>query len=196
GQVLNSARLVSSSPASVTTDKTDYAPGTIVTITGKGFQPNEDVAMALHERPDAYPDFAFTANADNQGNFTFMQFAPQSIDVGRTFTLTAIGQSSGFTAQTAFKDSANKVTFSTTANGAEISSFGTLSPDQCQAAFVQARQGSNLGNPVSNLNVGLSSSPAGATFFSGSVCSGGSISSVTISTSETSKSFSFKISTT
>ena len=52
GQVLNSASLVSSSPASVTTDKTDYAPDTIVTITGKGFQPNEDVAMALHERPD------------------------------------------------------------------------------------------------------------------------------------------------
>ena len=60
--------------------------------------------MALHERPDAYPDFAFTAPADNQGNFTFMQFAPQSIDIGRTFTLTAIGQSSGFSAQTAFTD--------------------------------------------------------------------------------------------
>ncbi len=88
--------MVNSSKASVTTDKTDYAPGQIVTITGKGFQPNEDVAMALHERPDAYPDFAFTTPADNQGNFTFMQFAPQSIDIGRTFTLTAIGQASGF----------------------------------------------------------------------------------------------------
>jgi MBG domain-containing protein/Kelch motif protein/galactose oxidase-like protein len=118
GQVLNSATLVSSSPASVTTDKTDYAPGTIVTITGKGFQPNEDVAMALHERPDAYPDFAFTATADNQGNFIFMQFAPQSIDVGRTFTLTAIGQSSGFTAQTAFTDARNlNLTFAGTGSG-------------------------------------------------------------------------------
>ena len=41
GQILNSAKLVSSSAASVTTDKTDYAPGQIVTITGSGFQPNE-----------------------------------------------------------------------------------------------------------------------------------------------------------
>ena len=104
GQVLNSASLVQSSPASVTTDKTDYAPGTIVTITGRGFQPNEDVALTLHERPDAYADPGFVATADEQGNFIFMQFAPQPIDIGRTFTLTAIGQSSGFTAQTAFTD--------------------------------------------------------------------------------------------
>src|SRR5438128_2675905 len=41
GQVLNSASLVQSSPASVTTDKTDYAPGTIVTITGRGFSPTK-----------------------------------------------------------------------------------------------------------------------------------------------------------
>jgi hypothetical protein len=32
GQILNSAKLVNSSSASVTTDKTDYAPGQIVTI--------------------------------------------------------------------------------------------------------------------------------------------------------------------
>jgi MBG domain-containing protein/Big-like domain-containing protein/Kelch motif protein/galactose oxidase-like protein len=104
GQVLSSASLVSSSPASVTTDKTDYAPGTIATITGKGFQRNEDVALTLHERPDAYPDFAFMVSADNQGNFVFMQFAPQSIDIGRSFTLTAVGQVSGFSAQTSFSD--------------------------------------------------------------------------------------------
>jgi Big-like domain-containing protein/MBG domain-containing protein/Kelch motif protein/galactose oxidase-like protein len=124
GQVLNSASLVSSSPASVTTDKTDYAPDTIVTITGKGFQPNEDVAMALHERPDAYPDFAFTAPADNQGNFTFMQFAPQPIDIGRTFTLTAIGQSSGFIAQTAFTDACTVTVVSVGAQSGTLT-FGT-----------------------------------------------------------------------
>ena len=45
GQILNSAKLVQSSSASITTDKTDYAPGQIVTITGTNFQPNETVEI-------------------------------------------------------------------------------------------------------------------------------------------------------
>ena len=104
GQVLNSAKLVSSSKASVTTDKTDYAPGQIVTITGSGFQPNEQVYIYFHEFPEEYPDIFLSATANQQGNFVAAEFAPQEIDLGRIFTLTAIGQSSGFTAQTAFKD--------------------------------------------------------------------------------------------
>src|SRR4029077_10598061 len=104
GQVLNSAKLVSSSTASVTTDKTDYPPGEIVTITGSGFQPNEQVQLSLHEFPEAYADISFSAIANQQGNFVANDFAPQLIDLDRMFTLTAIGQSSGFTAQTAFKD--------------------------------------------------------------------------------------------
>ena len=104
GQVLNSAKLVSSSKASVTTDKTDYAPGQIVTITGSGFQPNEQVYIYFHEFPEEYPDIFLSAVANQQGNFVIAEFAPQEIDIGRIFTLTAIGQTSGFAAQTAFKD--------------------------------------------------------------------------------------------
>ena len=104
GEVLNSAKLVSSSKASVTTDKTDYAPGQIVTITGSGFQPNEQVYIYFHEFPEEYPDIFLSAVANQQGRFVVGEFAPHEIDIGRIFTLTAIGQSSGFTAQTAFKD--------------------------------------------------------------------------------------------
>ena len=107
GQILNSAKLVSGSKASVTTDKTDYAPGQIVTITGSGFQPNEQVDIYFHEFPEAYPDVFLSATANQQGNFVTADFAPKEIDLGRIFTLTAIGQSSGFTAQTAFKDARN-----------------------------------------------------------------------------------------
>jgi hypothetical protein len=107
GQILNSAKLVSSSSASITTDKTDYAPGQIVTITGSGFQPNEQVNIYFHEFPEEYPDIFLSALANQQGNFVAAEFAPHEIDVGRVFTLTAIGQSSSRTAQTAFKDNKN-----------------------------------------------------------------------------------------
>ena len=104
GQILKSANLVRSSSASVSTDKTDYPPAEIVTITGSGFQPNEQVQLSLHEFPEEYPDITFSALANQQGNFVAQDFAPQLIDDGRTFTLTAIGQTSGRSAQTSFTD--------------------------------------------------------------------------------------------
>ncbi|MGE5304048.1 MAG: Kelch repeat-containing protein, partial [Alphaproteobacteria bacterium] len=104
GQVLNSAMLVKSSSTSVTTDKTDYAPGEIVTITGTGFQPNEQIDIYFHEFPEEYPDIFLSAVANQQGNFIASEFAPQPIDIGRTFTLTVVGLSSGFTGQTVFTD--------------------------------------------------------------------------------------------
>src|SRR5436309_7730521 len=155
GQVLNSASLVQSSPASVTTDKTDYAPDTIVTITGRGFQPNEDVALTLHERPDDYADPGFVATADEQGNFIFMQFAPQTIDIGRTFTLTAIGQSSGFTAQTAFTDAVT-VTVSCSPNPVAVNS-----PTTCTAT--------GSGNNTAHATIKWSTSGSGS--FTPSTCS-------------------------
>lgn len=128
GQVLNSAILLKSSAASITTDKTDYAPGQIVTITGSGFQPNEQVNIYLHEFPEEYPDIFLSATANQQGNFVAADFAPQSIDLGRIFTLTAIGQTSGFVAQTPFKDNKN-VTLTLTGTGTgTVTSTTTYSP--------------------------------------------------------------------
>src|SRR5689334_10760462 len=93
GNVLDSVVLVQSSPAKITTDKTDYAPGTPVVMSGSGFQANEQVNISLDERPDSYTDPQYVVNADDQGNFTFTGFAPQLIDLNKTFVLTAIGQS-------------------------------------------------------------------------------------------------------
>src|SRR5258706_532218 len=103
-QVLDSAVLVSSPPAKITTDLTDYAPGTPVVMTGSGFLPSEQVNISLDERPDAYTDPQFIATADDQGNFTFTGFAPQQVDLNKVFVLTAIGQNSGYVAQTTFHD--------------------------------------------------------------------------------------------
>src|SRR5262245_34855472 len=140
GQTFNSATLVSSSTASVTTDKTDYAPGEIVTIIGGGFQPNEQVQLSLHEFPEAYPDITFTAVANQQGNFVATDFAPQLIDLDRIFTLTAIGQSSGFTAQTAFKDAAKTTSTSVSCSP---SSVGIGSSSTCTATVTNTGTGNN-----------------------------------------------------
>lgn len=114
-QVLSSAFVLDSSAAIVTTDQLDYAPGTVVTITGKGWQPGETVTMGLYEEPNnqVYP--SFSALADANGSFEYMDFAPNTQDIGVAFTLTAKGVSSGFTAQTAFTDAAAaaNVTFTT-----------------------------------------------------------------------------------
>jgi hypothetical protein len=104
GEVLTSSVVVSSSQATVTTDKFDYPPGHTVTITGAGWQPNETVWMVLHEEPETHPDVTVSSSADDNGNFTNTDFAPAPADLGRTFTLTAVGQTPGRTAQTAFSD--------------------------------------------------------------------------------------------
>ncbi len=99
--------------ATVMTDQADYAPGTIVTITGSGWQPGETVTLQLVESPliDTHPDM--TAVADENGNIFNSQFSPDSHDVDITFTLTATGGTSGLQAQTTFTDSNNNITFTT-----------------------------------------------------------------------------------
>jgi hypothetical protein len=91
----------------VMTDQADYAPGTIVTITGSGWQPGETVTLNLVESPlvDTHPDLFATADAN--GNIFNNQFSPDSHDINITFTLTASGQGSGLQAQTEFTDATN-----------------------------------------------------------------------------------------
>jgi len=92
------------SAATVTTDYLDYAPGEIVTITGSGWWPGETVSILLHEEPETHPDVTVSSIADADGNFTNTDFSPSETDIGRTFTVTATGLSSGLTAQTTFTD--------------------------------------------------------------------------------------------
>ena len=179
GQILNSASLVNSSSASITTDKTDYAPGQIVTITGSGFQPNEQVGISFHEFPEEYPDVFFSAIANQQGSFVTAEFAPQEIDLGRIFTLTAIGQSSGFTAQTAFKDSRNwTLTFAGSGSGSVTitPNTGTIhAPASCGGTGANAASQTvtstcspNITTSVNGATVTFNASAAVGSTFAGS----------------------------
>src|SRR5439155_10999767 len=101
---LRSAAVVVSSAASVTTDKSDYHPGEVVTITGAGWQPGEAVSLVIHEEPTTFGDVALSAVADASGHFANTDYSPEVHDAGFKYTLTAMGQASGFVAQTTFSD--------------------------------------------------------------------------------------------
>jgi hypothetical protein len=96
--------LFEASAATVTTDKTDYAPGETVTITGTGWLPGETVTLNLHRDTNDPPDTELSAVADANGNITNSEYVCQQFDAGITFLLTATGQTSGYTAQTTFTD--------------------------------------------------------------------------------------------
>src|SRR6266566_6997720 len=94
----------SAQSATVMTDKADYAPGEIVTITGSGWQPGEAVTLTLLESPlvDTHP--VLTAVADSTGRIVNTDFSPDAHDLNIRFYLTAVGTQSGLQAQNTFTD--------------------------------------------------------------------------------------------
>ena len=117
----------------VSTQNPEYAPGMPVQMSGSGFKPNETVDLHIHlwvdqttqDAPDA------TVTADASGNFTYNGYSPDSGDVGARYHLTAVGETSGYQAQTIFGDSASYIIFtnapldqSTTTCGALTLSVG------------------------------------------------------------------------
>jgi hypothetical protein len=178
--------------ATVRTDKDDYAPGELALITGSGWQPNEDVTLLFQEDPAVHDDYVLTVRADDDGNIHWNQWAPDQHDFGVRFYLTASGSRSR--AQTTFTDG-NKVSFSLSANGPEITTFGSVSANQCVNAFVQERQGGNLDTDGHGARtVTLTSTPGGASFFTGPNCvAAASTSTVTIAPDGVSAAFSFRI---
>ncbi|UQD56474.1 hypothetical protein [Flavobacterium sp. K5-23] len=91
--------------ATVTTDKADYAPGEIVTISGTGWYPNEMVSFTLKEIPSIDEALLnFTVQADSNGSLVYNQFMTQQRHLGIAFLMSAIGNSSGLTAENHFTD--------------------------------------------------------------------------------------------
>src|SRR5882724_1872826 len=90
--------------ATVKTDQADYAPGTIVIITGSGWQPGETVTLTLVESPFYDSHGPFTTVADSTGKIFNNQFSPDEHDIDIRFYLTAVGSISGIQAQNTFTD--------------------------------------------------------------------------------------------
>src|SRR5690348_3662708 len=139
--------------ATVMTDQADYAPGTIVTITGSGWQPGETVTLSFVESPliDTHPDLY--ATADPNGNIVNNQFSPDQHDISITFTLTAIGQTSGLQAQTTFTDAAPTLTITISGTGSvtAVRSSGTATIASCTGGTCTF---SNSGTPQATCSSG------------------------------------------
>jgi hypothetical protein len=77
--------------ATVRTDKLDYAPGEVVTISGAGWEPGEAVSLRLVEVPFSHEETLLTAIADPSGGILNQEFAPEHHDIGVQFFLIASG---------------------------------------------------------------------------------------------------------
>src|SRR6266850_1394374 len=99
---------------SVTTDQSDYPPGSTVYITGAGFAPGETVQCQVLHIPDSGDNNTSTAHqpwtttADDSGNISTTWDVPFDEDeLGATLQLTATGQTSGLVAQATFTDASS-----------------------------------------------------------------------------------------
>src|SRR5262249_41534510 len=97
-------RLLAQAAPTVATDKSDYAPGSTVTVTGSGWAPGETVVLTFPENPNNDGPHILSTVADGSGNIRTTDFVVSPQDSGITFTLTAVGGSSGQTATTTFTD--------------------------------------------------------------------------------------------
>jgi len=93
----------SAAAQSISTDKSDYVPNSIVTVTGTGFLPGELVTMVFSETPPYNPDVTVTSTADTSGGFTNSDFVVEANADMTSFVVVATS-ASGLTAQTTFTD--------------------------------------------------------------------------------------------
>src|SRR5262245_33592932 len=93
--------------ASLTTDQTDYAPGTTATITGTGFGPNDIVTVQV-----VHADGTPSTGAEHDpwtvtpigGSFTTTWHVCEDDCVGSTLKVTAVGSPSSLSATAFFTD--------------------------------------------------------------------------------------------
>ncbi|MHC4066908.1 MAG: Kelch repeat-containing protein, partial [Planctomycetota bacterium] len=102
GDGLSSAELYGFT--TVRTDKEDYLPGEIVTVTGNNWAPGETVQLVFDEDPAQHEPSVYNAVADAGGNIFNQDFSPAPHDLGVRFYLTATGLSSGDMAKNTFSD--------------------------------------------------------------------------------------------
>lgn len=132
----------SSRHATVTSDRTDYAPNTTVTLTGTGWKPGEQVALTIRVS-NGVPNTQLEAVADANGNILNSTFETNNSDKHRAFLVKAVGASSKRTAYTKFTDlgetiTLNPASFNVTPNPVTVEILGSgFSLGSNQVCFYQ-----------------------------------------------------------
>jgi len=126
--------------ATVQTDKPEYHPGDVVTITGARFTPGEQVSVIVTTLPagDHDPEFKALATADSAGQVATTGFNIDRTHLGRKFIVTATGSPS--VAQQTFTAAMSDVT--------------------CVTSVTSSSNGLPYGTPV-HFNVSVTDGPCG-----------------------------------
>lgn len=98
--LLESVILIRRSPATVSTDRIEYAPDGRPVLAGTGWTPNEKVRI-VRQSARTNERRVFEAQATSFGTFVYSGLSPADHEVG-AYIVSAIGQSSGYAAQTAY----------------------------------------------------------------------------------------------
>lgn len=114
--------------ASVTTDASDYPPGSTVLISGSGFASDETVELQVSnitDSADAGPEHdPWQVTADENGNFQTTWYVTDD-EANQTLLLTATGLTSGLTAQAIFTDASYNISSISAGNQTGTLAYGT-----------------------------------------------------------------------
>ncbi len=165
----------------IRSDQEDYAPGSMVTLTGAGWAASERVHIFVNDDVGQTWQYNGDVTTNLDGGFTAQFQLPNSFVA--TYTVTATG-SGGETATTRFTDASTDVraapsgvSFTLTYQGFTDSGCATPANGQngnVQTATVTATAGPNLSGPnFWKLTAGAATAPTGATFSSWASSGGG-----------------------
>ena len=136
---------VARSQAIVQTDQTDYAPGSIVYISGSGWSPGEGVVLQVLHPGDSLDNtispsgahLPWTIQADGQGNISAQWTVPTDEDeLGATLVLSAKGLLSGSFAEWTFTDANTRFIVSGLPSGISVTvNFGSTSSMNSSTTF-------------------------------------------------------------
>jgi hypothetical protein len=129
----------------IKTDKDDYEPGELATITGSGWRPGEAVTLLFQEDPAVHEDYVLTTMARTDGTIYVDQWSPEAHDLGVRFYLMA--KQGALRAQTTFMDGNPTV---------NTPSANPFSPNQASSAGVKDSTTfsvTNNGSPTAGVKV-------------------------------------------